>query len=171
MPAGLPASIEEYLSTSYEHDCDFVDGAIAERTGGFFDHSRLQGALAAHLRARRQAWRANALLELRIRVSPTRVRVADICLISKEAPVEQIPSRPPMLCIEIWAPDDRMIRMEQRIGDYLAMGVPCVWIFDPEDRSVLECTPSGRRVVTETELKLANTHVLINLPELFADLD
>ena len=32
-------SVEEYLSTVYEHDCEYVDGVIEERDLGEFEHS------------------------------------------------------------------------------------------------------------------------------------
>jgi hypothetical protein len=35
-------SVEEYLRTSFEGcDCEYVDGEIAERNMGEFDHGRL----------------------------------------------------------------------------------------------------------------------------------
>jgi hypothetical protein len=39
-------SLEEYLSTVYEVDCDYVDGEVLERNTGDRDHSWLQGALS-----------------------------------------------------------------------------------------------------------------------------
>ena len=164
-------SLAEYMATSYEPDCDFVDGTLEQRNLGKWDHSNLQSAIDAYLRTRRKQWGTRSAVEQRVQVSPTRVRIPDVCVIAGDAPLEQVATHPPLLCIEVLSPEDRMVRVEKRIGDFLAMGVPCVWVFDPEDQSVLECTPSGRRVVTETELKLANTAVSINLPELFADLD
>ena len=35
-------SIEEYLSTSYRPDCDYVDGEVRERNLGEYPHSNLQ---------------------------------------------------------------------------------------------------------------------------------
>ena len=45
-----PASaltLEEYLSTSYEPDCDFVDGHLEERNLGESSHGLLQVELAS----------------------------------------------------------------------------------------------------------------------------
>ena len=35
-------SVEEYLKTSYEPECDYVDGEVQERNVGERDHSILQ---------------------------------------------------------------------------------------------------------------------------------
>jgi Uma2 family endonuclease len=171
VPAAALVSLEEYLATSYEPDCDFVDGVLEERNVGKRDHSDLQSAIDTYLRNRKQQWRTRTYVELRVQVSATRVRIPDICLVSRDTEVDEVLAQPPLVCIEVLSPDDRMIRVERRINDYLQMGVPCVWVFDPVDRTVLECTRTGRRVVSESVLKLAGTPVEINLPELFADLD
>jgi len=42
--ATTAVTIEEYLSTSYRPDCDYVDGEVQERTLGEIDLSRLQYA-------------------------------------------------------------------------------------------------------------------------------
>ena len=43
MQTGVQISVEDYLSTSYRPDCEYVDGVLLERNLGEFDHSRLQG--------------------------------------------------------------------------------------------------------------------------------
>jgi Uma2 family endonuclease len=86
-------SLEEYLATSYAPDCDYVDGVLEKRNAGELNHSDLQTALAAYLRNRARKWNVKVFTELRIRVSPTRVRIPDICVISREHPVEKVPSQ------------------------------------------------------------------------------
>jgi len=39
MPSRTLVSVDEYLHTSYDPDCDYVDGAIVERNVGERDHS------------------------------------------------------------------------------------------------------------------------------------
>jgi Uma2 family endonuclease len=169
MPAATLISLEKYLKSSYEPDCDYVDGVLEERNLGEFDHSNLQTALAVYMRVRAKRWNVRVCTELRVRVSATRVRVPDICVIDRDPPVEQVPSRPPLLCIEVRSPEDRWKRVEIRIEDFLAMGVPCVWVFDPTERKVYEYTPVGRRLVTEETLEAPP--ISIHLPDLYADLD
>jgi Uma2 family endonuclease len=168
MPAATLVSLEEYLKTSYEPDCDYVDGVLEERNLGDWDHSNLQTVLTIYLGNRARIWNVHVRAELRIRVSEKRVRVPDICLISRNEPVEQVPTRPPLVCIEILSPDDRWSRVETRIEELLAMGVSHIWVFDPQDRQVFDCTAEGRRLVTEETLEAPP--VSINLPQLFEEL-
>lgn len=162
-------SIDEYLGTSYEPECEFVDGALVERNCGDLDHSRFLGALVCNLGKREREWGVHVLPILRIRVSPTRIRVADLCIISRSKPSEDVPTKPPLVCIEILSPEDRWAAFESHIQDFLAMGVPHVWVFDPETREVFDCSSVSRRLVTEETLDAPP--VSIHLPELFANLD
>ncbi len=106
--------MEEYLSTSYRPDCDYVDGQVLERNFGEYDHSRLQTAVAMCLWARRTQWGIEVLVEHRVQVKPNRFRIPDVCVILGK-PGEQILTKPPFICIEVLSPEDRMIRMEERI--------------------------------------------------------
>lgn len=58
-----------------------------------------------------------------IRVSQTRARIADVCLLARSEPAEQVPTRPPLAIIEVLSPEDRISPYEQRIDDYRNMGV------------------------------------------------
>jgi hypothetical protein len=42
MAAGTLVSVNEYLSSSYDPDCDYVDGEGLERNLGEYDHAKLQ---------------------------------------------------------------------------------------------------------------------------------
>src|SRR5579862_2239833 len=142
MPTGTLISVEEYLATSYRPDVDYVDGRIEERNLGQRDHSNLQMVLSAYLFARAKQWDIRVYPEQRVQVKPGRFRVPDICVIVGETK-EQVFTVPPFLCIEILSPDDRMSRVEQRIDDYLDMGVPYVWLLDPETRRAFVATKAG----------------------------
>jgi Uma2 family endonuclease len=124
-------SVEEYLSTTYRPDCDFVDGEVIERNVGTKDHSKLQGEVLAWFRDRRRELRLTAFPELRIRVTPGRYRIPDICVVALPEPYEQIFTQPPYICIEVLSPEDSFRRLQERLDDYLAMGVPNIWVLDP----------------------------------------
>src|ERR1035438_8849467 len=91
-------------------------------------------------------------------------RVPDVCLVLGE-PAEQIFRTPPFICIEILSPDDRLSEMRQRVEDYLAFGVPYVWILDPATRHAWRCTPGGMQEVTE--LRTENPETLVPVCDLF----
>jgi Uma2 family endonuclease len=110
MATSAQVAIETYLKTSYHPDRDYVDGEIEERNLGEFDHASVQMALLAWFYARRNEWNVHVLPELRVRISPTRVRIPDVCLISRDLAIEQVITYPPLLVIEILSPEDRVQR-------------------------------------------------------------
>ncbi len=162
-------SLEEYLNTSYEPDCGFVDGLLEEGSGAEWQHSRLHAVLGGYVRDRERKWSFRVAMSLSIRVSPSRVRIPDLCVIAEGDVPNGILTQPPLVCIEILSPGDRWARVEKRIEDFLALGVPHVWVFDPQERQVWDCMSTGRRLVTEQTLEAPP--VSIHLLELFAELD
>jgi Uma2 family endonuclease len=100
-------SVGEYLSSSYEADCDYVDGLLEERNWGEWDHNRLQGVLVTYLGNRERQWKVWVVLEQRIRIGPRRFRIPDVCVIPRNRETEQVPTKPPLVCIEILSPEDR----------------------------------------------------------------
>jgi Uma2 family endonuclease len=168
MAARTLISVEEYLATSYRPDCDYVDGEVVERNLGTRDHGWLQAAITAYFFNRRRQWNITVITELRVRVKPTRFRIPDVCVILGDTD-EQVLTRPPFICIEVLSPKDRMSRVEQRIADYLEMGVPCVWVLDPETRQAYTATPpEGLREVKTGVLKTEKPALEVPLSELFA---
>ena len=164
MATGSLVSVHEYLSTSYRPDCDYVDGVVLERNLGEKDHSLLQTEIAFYYRSRRKEWGLWALVEQRVQVSATRFRIPDVCLLIGE-PQDQIVRTPPFICIEVLSPDDRLSEMRQRVEDYLAFGVPYVWIVDPATRHAWRCTAGGMEEVTE--LRTENPETLVPVCDLF----
>ena len=167
MPKETLISVTDYLATSYSPDCDYVDGRVEERNLGQRDHSNLQMAISAYLYARRAQWRIQVYPEQRVQVMPDRYRVPDICVIVGRTD-EQILTKPPFICIEILSPEDRMSRVEERIDDYLAMGVAYVWVIDPQTRKAYSATAeTGLCEVKTGVLKTENPALEVPLAELF----
>jgi Uma2 family endonuclease len=163
-------SLEEYLHTIYHPDCDFVDDHIEERTLGEFDHGNMQVALAAWFFNHGREWNIRAVVELRTRVTPTRVRIPDVCLLRREAPREPVTLTPPLLCIEILSPEDRLPRVLKVLDDYVTMGVPNLWILDPVDRVAYIYKDGALRLIPD-RLTIPDTEIYLDLPTLFAELD
>jgi Uma2 family endonuclease len=124
-------SVEEYLKTSYHPDRDYLDGETEERNLGERDHSRLTAQIVAWFYAREENQNVRVFPEQRVQVAQKRFRVPDICITDGE-PGEQILTKPPLLCIELLSPEDRMERILERVEDYLEFGVPEVWIISPK---------------------------------------
>lgn len=168
-PAEL--TLDEYLHSSYSPDCDFVDGHSEERNVGILNHSLAVMGFIAFMHNKRAVWKAEVLPSLRLRVSPTRVRVADLCLLRCDAPHEQIPTHPPILVIEVLDEEDRIRQTMEKLNDYLRFGVGCVWLVDPETRKVWRAIDGGLHIVDADELVVPDTPIRIPLSEAFAELD
>ena len=165
METSTLVSINEYLSTSYDPDCDYVDGVIEERNWGEFDHAGLQTAVAVCFGSRQKEWGIYVVVEQRVQVSPTRFRVPDVCVVVGARPKEQIFRTPPFICIEILSPEDRLSRMRARIDDYLSFGVPYVFLLDPATRKAYRWTAQGMHEVSE--LRTEGPEIVVPVAALF----
>jgi Uma2 family endonuclease len=163
--------VSEYLSTTYRPDCDYVDGEIQERNLGETEHSDLQGQLLELLRTSANKAFFRASPEVRIQVAPSRFRVPDVCVRRVAVPKERIIRTPPLVCIEILSPEDRMSRTRERVRDFLDMGVLEVWVVDPSTRSVLVFSGSSMVEHTNGALAIPETPIVIELPDIFKVLD
>ena len=164
-------TLEEYLHSSWSPDCEFVDGRIEERNVGIFNHSALIGAIMYAMHLKRDEWRAHVLPSLRMRVSPTRVRVPDLCLIGYDAPKEQVPTHPPLVVIEVLDDEDRFSATMCKLADYEQFGVRRIWIVDPESRVAYRYENCGLERVMNDALSVPGTPIRVVLSELFAELD
>jgi Uma2 family endonuclease len=171
MKAPVLVPVEEYLSTSYRPDCDYVDGEVLERNTGERDHSELQREFIVYLGTRAKLWGIHVFPEQRVQVAATRFRIPDVCVIVGKEPQEQIFREPPFICIEILSRDDRRMRIEDRIADYLKFGVPYVWVINPVSRRVWTYSTEGIKEVTDGVLRTENPSIEVPLAEIFAGLD
>ncbi len=164
-------SVEEYLHGDWQPDVDYVDGVLEERLVGEIDHSDIQGALYAFFLAHRSEWQIRVNVEARVQVAPTRFRIPDVCILPASWQRTRIVRDAPLLCLEVKSPSYTLKREMTRAQDYLRMGVPQVWIFDPETRTAHILR--GDQVTEHREglLKLAGTPIEMDLARLFAVLD
>ena len=167
MAARTQVSVEEYLRTTYDPDCDYVDGEIVERNLGERDHSELQGEIYAYIRSLRQKLNVYPLIEQRVQVARTRFRVPDICVVAGSRPTEQILTVPPLVAIEILSKDDRVEQMQIRINDYLTFGIRYVWVINPPARSAWVYTKDGAHEANDGILRTENPAIELPLPEIF----
>jgi Uma2 family endonuclease len=159
-------ALGEYLNGCYRPDCEFTDGHLQDRNLGEHDHAAVQAALIFWFGQRQDEWNIEVLPEQRIRISATKFRVPDICLISLDQPVEQILTKPPLACIEILSPEDALRRMQERINDYRGFGVANIWVLDPATQRGYDCRPSG--FLDAAEFAIPGTPIRLSLSEVFA---
>ena len=163
--------MDEYLRTSYSPDVDFVEGQIEERHLGEYEHARLQALLSAFFVVNEKRWSVKIVVEQRIRVSARQVRICDIAVLRAEAPRESVTQTPPLLCIEVLSPEDRLSRAQTVLADYLAMGVEHLWLIDPLRRVAYTFDSKGLHFADPANLTVPNTPILLDLTDAFAALD
>ncbi len=143
MGAATLVTVEDYLSTSYSPDREYLDGRIVERNLGGKTHSAIQRNLIVYFANRRKELGVDVFPEQRVQVSPTRFRIPDVTVVKSSQVQGEIFTAPPHLCIEILSKDDTMEYMQEKIDDYLRFGVPYVWIINPRLRKGYIATNAG----------------------------
>jgi Uma2 family endonuclease len=167
MGAATLISVEEYLHTNYDPDREYVDGEVVERNLGEKTHSTIQGNLIYYFRLHRDEWAVRAYPEQRVQVSRTRFRIPDVTVVKLSQEQGEIFTNPQHLCIEILSRDDTMQYMQQKIDDYLAFGVPYVWIVNPRNRKGYVVTSEGMFEAKSGVLETKDPAISVPLAMLF----
>jgi Uma2 family endonuclease len=150
MPTGTAVSVEEYLRTSYDPDVEYVDGQLVERSVGERQHSRVQAILARVLGLLERERGFEVFTEQRVVIDEhNRYRIPDVCV--KALPYEptSVLSRPDLV-IEILSPDDTLKEVSDKCLDYVAAGIPAIWIVDPYRQSVYTYDAAGLHLEQST---------------------
>lgn len=164
-------TVEEYLSTSWHPDREFVDGRIEERNLGEKEHSIIQGYLTYLFILKRAEWEVGTYPELRTQVAPTNFRVPDVLVVREEEAFDRYLTAPPLIAIEILSPEDSPRAMQAKFVEYRRFGVENIWIIDPGKRMAFRWTDAGLEEVRSGELTVPGTPVRVELSEMFAELD
>jgi Uma2 family endonuclease len=164
-------SVEEYLSTGYEPDCEYEDGVVVERNLGEFEHSFLQIFLGSIFTTNIDNWGVFGLTEQRVQVGPRHFLVPDVCVLRLGSPTEAILTHPPLIAIEIMSPEDTMRRATKKSAEYLRFGIEHVWVIDPSARVAYRGTANGLELVPSGELSVLGMPIFVRISDLFEKLD
>jgi Uma2 family endonuclease len=166
MGAATLVSIEEYLSTSYSPDREYLDGRIVERNLGERTHSRIQRKLIVYFDARSAEFGIEVFPEQRVQVGPTRFRIPDVTVVKTSQIQGEIFENPPHLCIEILSKKDTMEYMQEKIDDYLRFGVEYIWIINPRLRKGYVATKAGMVEAASGILETKDPDILVPVADL-----
>jgi Uma2 family endonuclease len=167
-PTEIP--LDQYLRTYYEPDREYVSGHLVERHVGEYTHSRMQALIGTQLSSQACDHKFRTFFSQRIRVSDEpRYRIPDVCV--KAWPHQITPELTcPDLAVEIFSPDDEVVETLNKVADYIAAGIPHIWLVDPYKRILTE--------VAHGEIRRPSTQVLatplvgeVDFAPLFAELD
>lgn len=154
-------SVDEYLNTEYEPDCEYIDGILQERNTGKQTHSRTQVQLG-RLLLNTEAHGYQALIAQRVQISASRFRIPDICLVA-EQDKNEVTQTPPVLWVEILSPEDRWSRIQSKVADVLRFGVRTAWVIDPYTKRAWIATQDA--ALTEAADRLLRcAHPAIEIP-------
>jgi Uma2 family endonuclease len=87
---------------------------------------------------------------------PDTVRGPDVALFDDVRSYGELPIKYtdalPRLAVEVFSPEDRMSKVQRRIGQFLSRGVLLVWLVDPDERTVTVYKPNDfPRVLDESD--------------------
>jgi Uma2 family endonuclease len=165
MSAATQISLDEYLRTSFDPDCDFIDGVVRERNVGKRRHGYAQSHIVIWFGRRVGAPHLIPLTELRMRVGPNRIRIPDVVVAESPLPEEEIFTSPPFLCVEVMSPDDTISAMQDRLDDYLHFGVPNVWVIDPWKHRGWRVTREGWAAAPDGIMRTADGQIAMPLAD------
>lgn len=161
--------LEQYLSTDYEPDAEYVDGEVEERNVGGYEHNLVQLALVNWFNDHGKEWKIRSIQEQRTRLTPTRYRIPDVCVFRRGLPRESIFTQPQIVAIEVLSPEDKHSRMQERIEDFINFNVPNVWVIDPIRRIGWNC--SDGNWMRQERFTVSGTPIHLSLEELFRRID
>lgn len=87
---------------------------------------------------------------------PDSVRGPDVAYWNDSETVDvanpQYTETPPVVAVEVLSPDDRINRVNRKIGEYLNSGVQEVWIIDPASRDIaIHCRGAAPQFLSEDD--------------------
>ncbi len=171
MATGTLIPLDEYIGHSFRPDCDYIDGELLERNVGEEQHSDLQARFIELLLTSENKRYIRANPELRVQVRPDNFRVPDVCVRPRNAPSRRFITEAPLLCIEILSPSDTVTETRKRIGEYLDMGVPEVWLVDSRFRTITIYNGSSIVEHSSGGLTIPQAPVTLQIADIFSALD
>jgi Uma2 family endonuclease len=134
------ANRPENSATLYE----LVDGEIVEMPSPGERHGTVCANIAFELGLYIRKRKAGQVLTndtgLVVRRNPDTVRGPDVTLFLEKRSMDQLESghlkRVPDLIVEVLSPSDSFGQTLRRVDQYLALGVPMIWVLEPEELCV-----------------------------------
>ena len=89
--------------------------------------------------------------------------MVDVCITQGE-PLEQIFTAPPLVCIEILSRQDSMSDLQEVTDDYVAIGVPYIWMINPWKRIAYVRSTHGFEKVADGVFRTRSPHPELVIP-------
>lgn len=175
MTTSTHVSVEEYLSTSYWPDVEYIDGELRPKNSATEEnpmvqwvHGRLQTFIASWFDQHEDEWDVLVAVEIRTRIAASIYRLPDVVIVRSEPQGGTI-TEPPLIVIEILSPRDTYAETERRARNYSDMGVENIWLIDSDTRTARVCKSESW---TETvRFVVEGSPIYLDVTALFARLD
>lgn len=158
--------VEEYLSTTYRPNCEYIDGVLRPKPMPTRKHGLMEGWLVVLIQ--RAFPEFEAVTEVTVRIHPNRYLVPDLLVQRRDRIQDPYPIEPVHLCAEILSPDDRMSEVFAKCEEYHAWGVSTTWIIDPEALRCWVYRASERPSEVTAPGALTAEGIAISVAELFS---
>ena len=165
-PSTTLMPVDEYLRTSYKPACEYRDGVLTQKAMPTYEHSQVQFQVNFLIRIHFTQFKAGP--EQTVRLSEHRYLVPDVAVQRKDRIQKPYPTEPIHLCVEILSPDDRLSEVIAKCEEYLAWGVPMVWIIDPVSQAAWEFSPKHALHEVSLDGSLTAPEIAIPLAEIFS---
>jgi Uma2 family endonuclease len=159
-------SVEEYLSTSYDPDVEFVNGALVARNVGEWPHSRVQSNILVALSNKYPL--LQVVPELRSKTANTRYRIPDVTVLLAPPSTDYLLDAA-FLVVEILSKRDAMSVVIAKLKEYSAKGVPNIWLIDPRMQLMSTYRPPALVEIEGDTIATADGTVELSRAEIFAE--
>jgi len=124
-----------------EGSYEVVDGRIVELSPTGFEHGSLEILIGMFLykNLKEEGYTATGEVGILIQKKPLKIRAADVVFVSKETYPEKpkgILEKSPELVVEIVSPSNTFDEIQEKVEDYLKIGVKRVIVIEPSIEKV-----------------------------------
>ena len=166
LPNSPLVSVEEYLTTRYDPDVEFVDGVLVERNLGDWLHSLIQSNVLFALRQKYPHLKVVA--ELRSSTTGTRYRLPDVCVLLT-APKTRYLLHAAFLVVEVLSESDVMSVVVEKLKEYAGKGVQNIWLIDPRLQTMCRYSRPTLVEVEGERIATADGSIELSRGEIFAE--
>lgn len=167
MATVVGVSLEEYLRTDYEPECELIGGGLFPKPMGTLQHRETERWIERLMERYERMGLGRTVHELSIRKGDD-VLVPDVVFVRSGARYERgILMDPPLLCVEILSPSQRLSVLFAKCEMYHTWGVPYCWVADPIGKLAWEYHQGAPVRLLSEEESLTAGEIKIAMRELF----
>lgn len=163
-------SKDEYLSTTFHPDREWVDGVVVERNVGTQLHGLLQLIIGKYFMNFRRSHRLEVFVEARLQVKE-RTRIPDVMVLKVPYTKGAVTVDTPLVVVEVNSPDDKFVDVIGKCGEYSDAGVPYILVFDPEHRRMYRFSQGALSSTAHVDIATEPDGLQLCADDLFAEMD